>query len=189
MRLPLTVLAVCVLAGCTPTRSTIAPPYVVDNIEYSPKELDAYANQACKVASNGLPLPPRPFTTDGCSLYKDSGWRGCCIKHDVAYWCGAVVRRDADRAFRACVQGASSKSNANLMYGGVRLGGWRLLPFPWRFGYGRAWPQRAPNLRNHSTAAASRSAPLPPITCCSPSNTMNSCFLPSRVSSASMRCD
>jgi hypothetical protein len=142
MRLPLTVLAVCVLAGCTPTRSTIAPPYLVDGNEYSPDQLDAYANQVCRIGSNGQPLPPHAFTTDGCSLYKDDVWRGCCIKHDVAYWCGAVVRHDADRAFRACVREASSNANANVTYTGVRLGGWRFWPFPWRFGYGHAWPHR-----------------------------------------------
>src|SRR4029079_10573342 len=45
----------------------------------------------------------------------------------------------------------------------------------------------APNRRTPATAAASRAAPLPPITCCSPSNTMNWCGLPSRVRSGALR--
>ena len=135
-------LAALALVGCTPTRNSIKPPYVLDGTSYSPKQLEAFATEACVTNSNGRPLPPHSFTTDGCSLYQDDGWRACCIKHDVAYWCGAGTRRDADRALRACVQTASSKGNSNVMYAGVRLGGWRFWPFPWRFGYGHAWPHR-----------------------------------------------
>ena len=138
----LAIAAALVCAGCTPVRSSIAPPYVVDGISYSANEFDAYANQACSTSSPDGALPPHAFTTDGCSLYRDDGWRGCCIKHDVAYWCGAVVRHDADRAFRACIRAASSTTNSNVMYAGVRLGGWRFWPFPWRFGYGHPWPHK-----------------------------------------------
>jgi len=142
MKLTLILLAALVLAGCTPTRSSIKPPYTIDGTTYSREELETYATQACAVNSKDKPLPPHPFTTDGCSLYKDDGWRACCIKHDVAYWCGAVVRKEADRALRACVRDASSKGNSNVMYAGVRVGGWRFWPFPWRYGYGYAWPHR-----------------------------------------------
>lgn len=135
-------LAALALAGCTPTRNSIKPPYVIDGTSYSPKQLEAYATAACVVSSEGRPLPPHPFTTDGCSLYKDEGWRACCIKHDVAYWCGAGARQDADLALRACVRAAGSKGNSDVMYAGVRVGGWRFWPFPWRFGYGYAWPHR-----------------------------------------------
>ena len=144
MKATLLLLAVLALAGCTPTRSSIKPPYVLDGKSYSAKELEDLATQACAVSSKGQPLPPHPFTTDGCSLYKDDGWRACCIKHDVAYWCGAGARKDADVALRACVREVSSKGNSNVMYSGVRVGGWRFWPFPWRFGYGHAWPHHKP---------------------------------------------
>ena len=138
--LPLGLLA----AGCTPTRSSIAAPYLIDGKEYTAADLDAYANQSCGAELNGAPPPPHAFTTDGCSAWGDGAWKGCCIKHDVAYWCGVEVRKQADQALRACVRDASGASNANLMYGGVRVGGWRFWPFPWRFGYGRDWPNKKP---------------------------------------------
>ena len=138
--LPLLLLA----AGCTPTRSSIAAPYLIDGKEYTAPQLDAYATASCNAALQGAPLPPHAFTTDGCSAWGDGAWQGCCIKHDVAYWCGVEVRKQADQALRACVRGASSATNANLMYGGVRVGGWRFWPFPWRFGYGRPWPASKP---------------------------------------------
>ena len=149
--------ALCASAGCTPLRSRIAPPYLIDGRSYTAGELDAYANAQCPGAQ-----PPNKFTTDGCSAYRDDGWRGCCIKHDVAYWCGAVVRREADQAFRACVRDASSPANAGLMYAGVRVGGGRFMPFPWRFGYGHRWPHHKPAPPNK--VASSEPSPQTPLT-------------------------
>jgi hypothetical protein len=130
-------------------RSTLPPPYVIDGRTYSAAELDDYASQRCATESPGEPLPPNKFTTDGCSAWRDGNdrgqsWRACCIKHDVTYWCGSGRRREADLTFRRCVADASTQGNARLMYTGVRVGGGRFAPFPWRFGYGRAWPHHAP---------------------------------------------
>src|SRR6478735_9351079 len=116
--LPLLLLA----AACTPTRSSIRAPYRIDGREYTAPQLDAYANENCKAALNGAPLPPHAFTTDGCSAWRDGAWQSCCIKHDVAYWCGVEVRKQADQSLRACVREVSSSTNAGLMYGGVRFG-------------------------------------------------------------------
>jgi hypothetical protein len=130
------VLAAALLEACTPVRSRIAPPYVIDGRELSAAEMEEYAEEHCPVR------PPNKFTTDGCSAWRDAGWRSCCILHDVQYWCGTTRRRDADREFRRCVREASSRANAHLMYAGVRLGGGRFAPFPWRYGYGWPWPHR-----------------------------------------------
>jgi hypothetical protein len=134
----------CGLGACTPLRSTITPPYVIDGVPFSADELEGYALEQCQLNTQGAPPPPHRFTTDGCSAYRDARWRGCCIKHDVAYWCGALVRREADQEFRDCVRSESSALNAGLMYTGVRLGGGRFAPFPWRYGYGYPWPHRKP---------------------------------------------
>jgi hypothetical protein len=143
MSRPLALLALLLLAsGCTPTRSSIQAPYRIDGREYTAPQLETYANETCRAVLHGAPPPPHPFTTDGCSLWRDGTWQGCCIKHDVAYWCGVEVRKEADQALRACVREASSATHANVMYGGVRVGGWRFWPFPWRFGYGRPWPAK-----------------------------------------------
>ena len=158
--LPLSLLC----TACTPTRSSIDPPYLIDGKTFTAAELDGYASDRCAVDAPGNP-PPDKFTTDGCSAWRDDGWRGCCIKHDVAYWCGAGVRRDADQAFRACVRELSSAANANLMYGGVRFGGWRFFPFPWRFGYGRPWPNRQPASQqpaSHQPAVDAQDLPVDP---------------------------
>ena len=141
MSLRLLALAALVLAStaCTPMRSKLPPPYLIDGRSYSAEELDAWANERCAAASPAG-LPPNKFTTDGCSAYPEGKYQDCCIKHDVSYWCGVQRRRAVDQDFRRCVRDASSPANANLMWTGVRLGGGRLLPFPWRFGYGHPWP-------------------------------------------------
>jgi hypothetical protein len=126
--------------ACTPLRSKLPPPYVIDGTSYSAETLEIYANEHC--AAGAQPLPPNKFTTDGCSAYPEGKYQECCIKHDVAYWCGARARRDVDQEFRRCVRDASSPTNANLMWTGVRAGGGRFVPFAWRFGYGHPWPHR-----------------------------------------------
>lgn len=141
--------------ACTPVRSTLSPPYPLDGRELSAAELTAYANARCAADSQGAPPPPHAFTTDGCSAWRDAGWLTCCIQHDVAYWCGARVRREADQAFRACVREHSSPTNAALMYAGVRLGGGRFVPFPWRFGYGHDWPHRRIEVQSESAPQTS----------------------------------
>lgn len=140
------VLGVAALAaGCTPVRTTIRPPYVVDGRTLNTSaELETYAAERCTASNPGSPLPPQHFTTDGCSAFPDDGWRTCCLTHDIAYWCGATVRLEADRAFRACLREHSSAAQATMMFLGVRIGGGRFSPFPWRFGYGYPWPHRKP---------------------------------------------
>jgi hypothetical protein len=131
-------------AACTPMRSTIPPPYHVDGRSLSAEELETRAHEQCVRDSQGRQPPPHRFTTDGCSAWRDNVWQGCCIKHDVAYWCGARPRLEVDKEFRDCVRGESSSRMASLMFTGVRLGGGRFMPFPWRFGYGHRWPHARP---------------------------------------------
>jgi hypothetical protein len=136
--------AACV--ACTPMHSRIKPPYVVDGVTYDDEAgLQRYAAAQCSAGTADAPQPPHPFTTDGCSLWPDGAWRECCIVHDVSYWCGGpATRREADRRLRACVDERSGAVNPLLMYYGVRLGGSRWVPLPWRWGYGYPWPYRAP---------------------------------------------
>lgn len=126
------------LSFCTPTRSTIGG--------HTASQLDEVAGAAraeCLARRPGGDVPPHPFTTDGCSLWPDGAWQGCCVTHDKAYWCGGTAqeRREADEALRICVVRHSSATMAGLMYVGVRLGGAPWLPVPWRWGYGWDWPR------------------------------------------------
>lgn len=148
-------------AGCTPVRTTIPPPYYMDGKKFETLgELEAEAYWYCAVNADG-PRPSGKFTTDGCSAYpENAAVRACCIKHDVAYWCGARHRIEADREFRSCLREASSRFNAALMFAAVRLGGGRFSPFPWRFGYGFPWPHRKP-LSPASVISAAPSEPSP----------------------------
>ena len=106
--------------------------------------LELRASRACPVqrAAAGIStsLPPRSFTTDGCSAWIDDGWVSCCVEHDILYWCGGTSdqRRQADEAFRACIARDHGKGWASTMYWGVRMGGSAWWPTPWRWGYG--WP-------------------------------------------------
>mgnify|MGYP001159994135 FL=1 len=84
------------------------------------------------------------FTTDGCSLFPDGeiARRKCCLNHDLHYWQGGSKRdrKEADVAFKQCVQSASdSRLLAATMYRGVRIGVHPVLPTKFRWGYGWAY--------------------------------------------------
>lgn len=135
----LVLLLLGILAACVPTSHTIAP-YDKDSV--AAQALESRASAVCAAVRGPKALPPHRFTTDGCSLWPDSGWQHCCIEHDIDYWCGgsAVDRCAADRRLRACVKSADHETAGSLMYAGVRVGGHPWWPFPWRWGYGWDWP-------------------------------------------------
>ena len=93
------------------------------------------ANSLC-LASKGAE-PPVVYSSDGCSVFPDSRWQSCCIKHDVSYWCGGDKddRAKADAELYRCVA-HTSPLISKVMHAGVRLGGSPFLPLPWRWGYG-----------------------------------------------------
>lgn len=95
-----------------------------------------HARAAARCAARGLNPPETPFRHDGCSLFPDGSWQECCIEHDEGYWCGGsyLDRVEADLALARC-------AGLPIMYAGVRLGGTALLPTPFRWGYGRSWPE------------------------------------------------
>ncbi len=142
--------AIFSFAGCTPTKSTLPPPYWIDGIPYSTVEIRERASATCAKQDPQEPLPPTPFTTDGCTLWPNGmaghDWTSCCVVHDMAYWCGgpAPERLQADRELRACVTQQGSSVNALAMYIGVRLNAAWWNPAPWRWGYGRKWPHPSP---------------------------------------------
>ena len=141
-RIAFYVLAFASLCACTPVRSKLPPPYAINGTRLSTPEMNKYAEDWCMEAQARIQLPPHPFTTDGCSVSPDSHWQSCCLQHDVEYWCGAGDRRAVDDSFRRCMLTRTNKVYANLAWLGVRLGGGRFVPFPWRFGYGSPWPHR-----------------------------------------------
>jgi len=138
--MPLLLVMLAGTAACTPTRSSLKPPYALRGQSYDEPQIRELARRECARATSVE--PEHPFTTDGCSLWPDRGWQACCVEHDLIYWCGGNGdnRRAADSGLRACVVQHSSSLNAGLMYWAVRIGGNRWLPFSWRWGYGRDWP-------------------------------------------------
>jgi hypothetical protein len=64
---------------------------------------------------------------------------GCCVNHDIEYWCGgsAQDRRDADDRLARCVKTIGQDTVlAGTMRSAVHIGGEPGSPFPWRWGYG-----------------------------------------------------
>ena len=95
----------------------------------------------------------KPFKSDGCSggmswawrkiLRHPPPWEGACILHDHAYWIAGSrsQRKDADLFLAIRVCKCSWPMMAAIMYYAVRAGGHPWLPFPWRWNFGRPWPQ------------------------------------------------
>lgn len=104
--------------------------------QYDP-ELALEAARRCEVP------PPRVFRHDGCSLFPDGSWGHCCLRHDMAYWCGGsfLDHIQADYDLAECVGGELGV----LMLLGVRAGGWSWVPAPtFRWGYGWPYPRGGP---------------------------------------------
>jgi hypothetical protein len=173
VRVVLCLFAIAAASACTPVRSKVPPPYVIGGREFSADEFRQYAVEQCRHAleyarspAEKPGLPTHAFTTDGCSAWPESRAQGCCLEHDVAYWCGVGSRREIDLSFRRCLlRETGSKVYAAIAYTGVRLGGGRFMPFSWRFGYGHDWPhRRVDSDYRFEVLAESESRPQNPLT-------------------------
>lgn len=169
LRLALCAIVIAVFSACTPLRSKLPPPYRVNGSELSTQEMQAFALESCKSmveSADDVELPTHPFTTDGCSAWPESSIQSCCLRHDIDYWCGVGDRQKIDDSFRRCVWKTKGRAYANVAYFGVRLGGGRFMPFPWRFGYGHRWPFRkapAPGVI-YDVISQSEPSPQSPLT-------------------------
>jgi hypothetical protein len=137
---------VAITAACAPGTSTLRPPYGLDGSIRSEVQLQSVAADRCRQSADPVgSLPPKPFTTDGCTLSSNGSWTECCIAHDMSYWCGGqtALRQVADRLLSSCVTASGHPLVAKFMYLAVRLGGSPWLPFPWRWGYGYSWPRHS----------------------------------------------
>jgi len=127
-------LLIVVLAGCSST----------DAEQAEKSALEQRAETWCRDSRPAdAALPPKPFTTDGCSMWPDSDWGHCCVEHDIEYWCGGsrTDRSAADRRLRQCLADNGNPAMGVIMQIGTRTGGFAVLPLPWRWGYGWPWPE------------------------------------------------
>ena len=97
----------------------------------------------------GLPSPATvpavssamtPFSSNGCSGFREAMFFSCCFAHDLAFWAGGTCsdRARSDRDLRRCVLDISGEHMiADIGYLLVTLGA-----IPGQFvkdGWGRAW--------------------------------------------------
>lgn len=95
----------------------------------------------------GSPLPPGvsqsapiPFTSNGCTGFREKTFFSCCYVHDFAYWSGGTWsdRRRADNNLRQCVRDISHNiPMAYVAYALVRMTSGTGAMFD--FGWGRGW--------------------------------------------------
>lgn len=106
---------------------------------------EVLGDAAAKCAERGLSVPTRPFESDGCSLWPDGDWGDCCEGHDMDYWCGGsyVDRLRSDARLASCVARGRWYRwlLGGVMFLGVQAFGPSILPTPFRWGYGRDWPE------------------------------------------------
>ena len=90
-------------------------------------------------------MPPKPFTTDGCTFCPDNLFgkdvSRVCIEHDMQYWRGGSreERKMADIKLRDGVNKIIYPLGY-FMYLAVRAFGHPKVPGPWRWGYGFEYP-------------------------------------------------
>jgi hypothetical protein len=145
-----------VLWGCAHTSHTVAP-YRGDPV--AALAVEDRAQASCLEHSSEL--PPRPFVTDGCTAFVNDGWTGCCVEHDIAYWCGgsAAERKRADRRLERCVADLGHPFLARLMYLGVRVGAPAWIPAHWRWGFGWRFPYACDHEDGPASANGSGASP------------------------------
>ncbi len=88
------------LLACAPLTHTVEP-YRSDPSQGAALQRRAAAR--CEQSSQARrETPEKPFVTDGCSAWFSGEWVGCCVEHDIDYWCGgdAKARHRADRKLR-----------------------------------------------------------------------------------------
>ena len=97
--------------------------------------------------------PRTPFVSDGCSgglswvwrrvYHVPPPWEGACVDHDRRYWRGGTPaeRLDADRELRERIAGTGHPAIARIAFWAVRAGGHPWWPLPWRWNFGRPWPE------------------------------------------------
>jgi hypothetical protein len=142
LRVTLVLMAAAVTSGCV-ARHSIRP---YDRDPEAARKIEDDAVAYCRT-QRPEPMPPKTFTTDGCSRWPDGTWKDCCVRHDMAYWCGGSFdqRMAADRTLQACVEDkTNSRSLACMMRAGVFIGGAQALPTSFRWGYGWPWPSAGP---------------------------------------------
>ena len=85
----------------------------------------------------------KPFKSDGCSVYFNENFRGCCVSHDKDYWKGGTKnqRLKSDRKLKKCVEKKGHPIQAKIMYLSVRAGGSPMFPTPFRWGFGYKYPK------------------------------------------------
>ena len=78
-----------------------------------------------------------PFVSDGCSMWPDENYHGCCVEHDKAYHKGGTAKQrlDADIKLMKCVADVHSTWMARLMFIGICIGGLPYWPTGFRWGY------------------------------------------------------
>jgi hypothetical protein len=146
--LAILLLAISNLIGCTTMQPQMTVAIYTKN-KTARNSVEQAAEEFCRKKRTSLYVsksarePDFIFTTDGCSHWPDDSWLGCCIVHDITYWCGgsAQDRKDADQELMQCVNSKNSPVGT-IMYSGVRIAGSPWLPTPWRWGYGwDDWPK------------------------------------------------
>jgi len=86
------------------------------------------------------PAAPVPFSSNGCSGFREAKFFSCCFVHDLAFWAGGTWadRRAADLSLRRCIKDISHNFViADVAYSLTRLG---IVPGTFmNDGWGRAW--------------------------------------------------
>tara|TARA_R110000868_G_scaffold117600_6_gene312260 strand:+ start:5545 stop:6018 length:474 start_codon:yes stop_codon:yes gene_type:complete len=86
----------------------------------------------------------REFKTDICTAWPDRlgkyDWSHCCVEHDLYLWAGGEFEQAkiANKRLHACVEKASTRFMANLMFFGIELGGYSPIRLKDKK-FGNAW--------------------------------------------------
>jgi len=178
MRTRAALLLLAAATGCAAGRPRPGPAPLTPEVAPAPGGTAA-GPAGGEVREPGDTVAPRPFTSDGCSLFPDQrlvlrgSWCDCCLRHDLAYWRGGTEaeRLAADEALRDCVKERTGDPVlATMMFAGVRASGAPAFPTNFRWGYGWAYGRGYGPLTAEEHAGADRMlAPVlkanPGLTC------------------------
>jgi hypothetical protein len=90
-----------------------------------------------------------PFSSDYCTSYVEGTrqqpqlWKHCCLEHDLYFWAGGSLddRKAIDLRLKSCVAATGARTQAELMYLAVSIGGTSPIRFKTKQ-WGHGWGER-----------------------------------------------
>ena len=117
------ILSMFLFSSCSPLRDNPVTEDQISKLELK----QAVEDWKCSEGMSDECSSPTPIRWLADNFLNKS-WEDCCYQHDFDYnfgWAYDITKDQADYELWSCVKDSGHPFIANLIYDGVRLGGWK----------------------------------------------------------------